>query len=388
MIVTFYLGGPMSLAKSIVFLTTILCVFNTSAFSEEIIVNTKDGVTSFGIQIDFPEHCNQREYPAVMLVAGTGLYYRNVSLGIGGTERDLVFKDLSNRVTQNYCVATIRYDYRGVSCDLVDRPAIERCLDEDIRSSLTAKTLLEDIQLVYDTATAHPKINGKKISMLGHSEGSINISRMVARKSVSPLGVVFFGGVTESPKSLVRWQFVDRSVDYAFAMDTDSDDILTNLEIMKGYDNSQFNGVVPIQTLLSPTGVWNRFGLKTSFTYQFSFVVANSLIQPDHKPYIQNDVVFSGYGWWKKWFLDDTSVVENLKDFTGAITYFNGSIDSQAPSRQQMEFLADNIHMMKTIPEFKLFEGKGHSLSSHPLYGPIDEDIADEMAAKLVEPLI
>lgn len=376
----------MNILKSIVFLTAILgSTISAHAGSEEIIVDTKDGVTSFGIQIDFPEHCQRDKYPAVVMVGGTGLYYRNVSLGISGTKRDYVFKDLSERVTKNYCVATVRYDYRGVSCDLIDQQTIEQCLDEDARKSITAKTLLEDIQLVYDTATNHPRINSNKISMMGHSEGSINIARMVARKSVNPKSLVFFGGVTQSPKSIIRWQFIDRSVDRAFAMDSDSDGILNNYEIMQGYDNSQFANLVPIQTLLSPTGVWNRFGLETSFTYQYSFVVGSAIIQPDNKPYIQKDIIFSGYGWLKKWFQDGTSVVQNLKNFMGPITYFNGSIDSEAPTRQQMEFLAKNVHMMKTTPEFKLYEGKGHCLGNHPQYGPMDLSIANELAAKLVE---
>lgn len=375
----------MNLLKLMVFLTLILLSSKYAVARSEVInVDTTDGVTSFGIQIDFPKHCHRFEYPAVIMVGGTGLYYRNVSLGISGTKRDLVFKDLSDRITEKYCVATVRYDYRGVSCDLRDDAAIKKCLDQDVRATLTAETLLEDIQLVYDTAIHHPKINQNRITMLGHSEGSINIARLISQKSVSPKSVVFFGGVAESPKSLVHWQFVDRAVDQAFAMDTDSDGYLTNIEILNGFESSQFAGLVPVQSLLSPTGFWNRDGLKTSFNFQFQFVVANSLIQPDTEPYIQKGIVFSGFGWWKKWFLDETPVVQYLKDYTGPITYFNGSIDNQAPARKQMEFLAQNVHVMKSIPEFKLFEGKGHCLSSHPQYGPIDLDIANQMVDRMV----
>ncbi len=379
----------MNILKSMVFLTAIVCCANqTYALSEEIIVDTKDGATSFGIQIDYPTNCDLEKYPTVVMVGGTGLYYRNVSLGISGTSRDLVFKDLSDRVTQNYCVATVRYDYRGVSCDLVDQMAIERCLDENVRETLTDKTQLEDIQLVYDTVKNHPKLDTQKVTLMGHSEGSINVARLIANNSVKAKSLVFFGGVTESPKSLIRWQFVDRSADRAFAMDTDSDGVLTNLEIIKGYDNSQFANLVPIQTLLSPSGAWNRFGLEASFNYQYSFVVATALIQPDTKPYIINDLTFSGYGWLKRWFTDDTSVMENLKNYTGPISYFNGSIDSEAPGRKQMDFMAGNIHMMKSIPDFKLIEGRGHCLGTHPQYGPMDEQIADELAARLVRDIL
>ena len=381
----------MNILKSMVFLTAFFsCATQTFAQtnSEEIIVDTKDGVTSFGIQIDLPKNCNQEKYPTVIMIGGTGLYYRNVSLGISGTKRDLVFEDLSNRITDHHCVATARYDYRGVSCDLVDQIAIEKCLDENVRETLTDKTQLEDIQLVYDTVTSHPRVDSSKITLMGHSEGSINVARLIARKSAKAKSLVFFGGVTESPKSLIRWQFVDRSADRAFAMDTDSDGILTNYEIIKGYDNSQFADVVPIQTLLSPSGALNRFGLEASFSYQYSFVVATALLQPDSKPYVINDLTFSGYGWLKKWFSDDTSVMENLKNYTGPITYFNGSIDSEAPSRKQMDFMAKNVHMMKSTPDFKLFEGRGHCLGTHPQYGPMDESIAGQLVRRLVRDLI
>ena len=375
-----------NLRKLLSFLCVAL-VCNAQAMSETFELQTFDGKTSFGGQIDFPENCKGDSYPVALLVSGTGLYYRNTYLGVSGTERDFLFKDLSDRLTDK-CMAVVRYDYRGVTCDLNNDDNIEKCLDQEIRRSVDAETILDDIQAVYDYTVNHSRIKKDEMVILAHSEGSLNISRLIQRKRISPKGLVFMGGMTESPKSLIRWQFIDRSVEQAFAMDTDGDGILTNLEVWAGYEGSFFEeNEVPITNLLSPTGMWNRYGLYSFYTLEYNTIMTATLFTPDYISYIQKDIVYSSIAWWKKWFTDSTPVVQKLKDFEGKITYFNGTIDIQAPGRKQLDFLQKYASRMKSIPEFKLFEGKGHSRSNHPMYGPIDEDIADEIVDTMIDSL-
>jgi hypothetical protein len=64
----------------------------TWANSDEFVLETFDGETTFGGQIDFPKNCYRSQYKTAILVAGTGLYYRNAYLGLSGTEREYVFK--------------------------------------------------------------------------------------------------------------------------------------------------------------------------------------------------------------------------------------------------------------------------------------------------------
>ncbi len=366
-----------------VLITSSLAGTDTQKFN----LKTFDGRGSFGGQIDYPTQCGRKKLPAVVLVAGTGLYYRNLWLGTTGTERDFVFTDLAKRFNRD-CIAVIRYDYRGVSCDLMSEDKIKQCLDQDIRKSVDDQTILDDIQAVYNHVLKQRKIDKKRIGFIALSEGSINISRMVARKSITPKALFFIGGVAESPKSLIRWQFIDRSVDQAFAMDDNGDGILTNLEVMSNYRGSFFDtNEVPMANLLSPTGFWYRSALKSYYTLQFKTIVNATLITHDSVPYIQNDMVYAKMSWWKRWFTDSTTVLENLRNFKGPITYYNGTIDILAPADRQLELLKHYGPQMRSMPEFNLVRGKGHVLGNHPLYGPMDLDLTEEVVAKVVQDL-
>lgn len=61
---------------------------------------------------------------------------------------------------------------------------IQNCVDQQARSHVNDETILDDIQTVYDFASAQPSLNSNGIVLLGHSEGTLNISRLVGRGSV------------------------------------------------------------------------------------------------------------------------------------------------------------------------------------------------------------
>ncbi|MCF8060269.1 MAG: hypothetical protein K9K67_13290 [Bacteriovoracaceae bacterium] len=355
-------------------LISLISFCNAYGFSEEFDLRTLDGKSSIQGQIDFPENCSRDSYKAALLVGGTGLYYRNMYLGLSGTKLDFIFKDLSEILTEK-CVAVVRYDYRGVTCDLVDDATIEACLDQEVRKKVDGETLLQDIQLVYDYAKNHHRIDKKSIVVHAYSEGSINISRLIKRGKIKPRGLVFVGGVTESAASLLRWQFVGRSVDLAFAFDANGDGLLTNFEIISGYKGSFFDeNEIPLLFLMSPTGIWNRFTLKQFFNNQYMMIAKGTLATPSHFPYRHKDLIYSSVGWWQTWFSDTEPVVKKLANYRGKITYFNGTQDSQAPGKRQLNFLKNYTPRMKSMPEFNLIEGKGHLLSDHPEFGPLDLD--------------
>ncbi len=352
-----------------------LSLCNTYAFSHEFEIKTLDKKATISGQIDFPENCFRRSYKAVMIVGGTGLYYRNMYLGLSGTDRDYVAQDMAKDLNKK-CLAVVRYDYRGVSCDLIDDATIEACLDQEVRKKVDAEALVEDILAVYNYAKKHSRINSKQIVVNAFSEGSLNIARLIKKKKIQPKGLVFVGGITESASSLVRWQFVDRSVDQAFAMDTNGNGILSNLEVIENYEGSFFEkNDVPMLTLLSPTGAWNRFGLYQSFNLQYGTVVNTVMASPSHLPYRHKDLVYANMGWWQTWFTDREPVIKKLSAYKGPITYFNGTKDIQAPGRRQLEYLKNYTQTMTSLPRFNLIEGKGHLLSDHPEYGPMDLDL-------------
>ncbi len=70
---------------------------NAYAESSEFSISTRDGLSNISGEIDRPS-CGVASYPVVIMVGGTGLFTRNASFGHSGTERDLLFKDLSQRL--------------------------------------------------------------------------------------------------------------------------------------------------------------------------------------------------------------------------------------------------------------------------------------------------
>lgn len=344
-------------------------------------VPSQDGLSQISGQIDIP-NCNQAMYPAVFMVGGTGFFSRNVFFGRSRTSRDFVFADLAQRFTAA-CIAVVRFDFRGVTCDLTDKSKLQTCVDQNLRTSVTDETILDDIQAVYNFAISSKSIDPSRFFMLGHSEGSLNIARLIARKSIHPAGILFFGGITESAKSILHWQIVDRAVEWSFEMDSNSDGTLTNAEIKSNFSKSKFNGSIPIDMLINPTGSWNKTSLVDFFEKTYQSITDDTLAKSDLEPYQIGGVIFSAYKWWKRWFEDDISALENLRDFYGPIKYHNGDIDSQAPGLREKAILDSSQIKMRSTPVFQIHPGKGHGLGSDPLYGPIDESIADEIVSDI-----
>lgn len=342
---------------------------------------TVDGLAKITGQIDVPD-CGPAPYPAILMVGGTGLFYRNGFFGRSRTDRDLLFQDLSFRLN-NQCIATVRFDYRGVSCDLKSQSDVQNCLDQETRSHVTDLTILDDIQIVYDYASSLKKIDAKNIVLLGHSEGSLNISRLVQRGSVQPKAIIFFGGLTESAVGILHWQIAGRPAEYLMAMDNNHNQQVTNEEIKASYATSPIRNIYPIDSLLSATGFLSYDEISQGFEKVYQNLRTVSLQHADTDTYSLNGFKFTSYRWWKRWFLDDTSVLENLKNFDGPIDYHNGDIDSQTPGRRELALLQASPILMKSKPNFFLYPGKGHGLSSDPLYGPIDEDIANGLVKRI-----
>jgi len=356
--------------------------FAAKAESLEFNLSTKDGLSQIRGQVDIPQ-CGKAPFPVVLMVAGTGLFTRNTYFGRSHTNRDLLFADLAQKLNR-VCVATVRFDSRGVSCDLKSKAEITKCVDQNIRGHVTDQTNLDDIQVVYDFAVNQASLDKSKLIFLGHSEGSLNVSRVVARKSVEAKAIMFIGGITESAQGILHWQISDRWAAWTMEMDSNHDGVLTNEEIKAGYATSLLNGSFPLEALLSPSGSWTLAEVTTAFEENYKAATLDAQNHKPSDPYLDNGVIFAAYQWWQSWFTNDTSVLENLKDFVGPIEYHNGDIDTQAPGLRENAILQSSALDMKSRPSFVLHPGKGHGLSNDPLYGPIDEDIAAGIVSKIV----
>src|SRR5262245_12511557 len=178
------------------------------ATSVSFTIPTEDPKGPLHGQADLPSgtRCEQGgiRYPAVVLVPGTGMFDRDVEFGNSGSPADKIFKALSERVTAQGVIA-IRFDYRGIDYG--------KGLDVEVRRRVTPESTREDIRRVFAHTRQIPCVDPDRVAVFAHSEGTIHVARLVGEGRIVPNGLVFLGMVATSPRDIVRWQTVERTLE-------------------------------------------------------------------------------------------------------------------------------------------------------------------------------
>jgi hypothetical protein len=266
----------------------------------------------------------------------------------------------------------------------VSKHYIESCISNEIRSTVTPANMQEDLLLAYQFANSNPKIDAKKIIMFGHSEGSIHISNLVKNNLVSPIGIIFMGGLAESPARLIEWQMVGRIVDGIMQMDKNSDGRVENKEIEENHQSSVLNKMAPLKMLLSTDGFWTKESITEFRMKKYSNQKKSALMRADDEPFTAGALTQASYKWWKMFFEDENKVIDNLINFSGPTVFFAGTIDSQTDYLRQTQTIESNAHKLLVKPEIISFKNLGHSLGSDPLFGPVDSDAIEKIAETAV----
>jgi pimeloyl-ACP methyl ester carboxylesterase len=265
-----YLFWSPAMTKLYAALSLILSTTAIGGSSEQFSLLSQDGLATLSGQIDFPEG---NTLPLVVMVPGTGLFDRDVDFAAPGSENGLIFKALSQELNR-LGFAVLRHDYRGVKCSLSNAPAcpscktpqerrdhfIRSCLDNSIRATVTPENIRDDIHSIYELGKNHKRIDPSRITVFGHSEGSLHLSHLIKDERIQPKAALFMGGLAESPSSVVRWQMIGRFIDAFLGMDSDRDGTISNDEIKRGHASSRLNNF-PLEYLLSTTGGWDQESL-------------------------------------------------------------------------------------------------------------------------------
>ena len=334
-------------------------------------VESADGATIAG-QADAREYARRG---VVVFVAGTGLFDRDVRFGRTGTPRDLLFADLARRMTARG-LASVRYDRRGLRYGATGASAI----DVEVAATSTTSSQREDLAAVYDWARAPEGLGARCVVIFAHSEGLLHVGRLAAAGASAPTGIIAMGGLLESPKSVLRWQLTERDVYSLHLMDTNGDGRVTNAEVEVSYRNTPSGAFDMIGPFLHPNGVWTSEDLAQLRSNQeriYEQQRALALAEDDNSPYPNSQTPMARYSWWKSWFFDDIPVASQLAGWRVPMTFHYGDRDSQV-NYQRQRATAGNVFGAQA--SFIVHEGRGHSLGEHPLFGPIDTAIADQIA--------
>ncbi len=368
----------------------------STATAEEFALPSHDGKTTLTGQIDWPQ-IGPGPVPAVVLAAGSGLFDRHMLIADPKIPRTKLFDDLAGALTMAG-LAVVRFDYRGVRCNASDprvaagatqndRAALyaELCVDNAIRRTVTPDTNLDDFAAVVAHARAHPRLDAMRLGAIGVSEGSQFVGRLLAREPNLFKAVALIGPMLDSPAATVRWQMTDRVDDALRALGTTSGRVTAD-DIRNGHAHSRLQAF-PLEQLLPPDGVWTSAQLDT-LTMQRNAIadsqgaIARAELDDERHPKT-GPIVFSSQHWWKQFFTDTTPTIAHYARYNGPLHLFIGTKDSQVEIGRQKAALAASTLATSTAVQWHVYEGKGHTLGDHAVFGPMTEAIRDDVVAAL-----
>lgn len=337
----------------------------------EFSVRSFDGIEITG-QVDRPAD-GMASAGVVVMVAGTGSFDRDVRFGRSGGPRDLVFKDLSARLTERG-LTVVRYDKRGVSHG--------GAVDAETIATATTQAQQQDLAAVYDWTRSAQGLNARCVVLFGHSEGMAHIGRLASAGAPAPALVYGLAALVDQPARNFHWNFVERIPYSLTAMDADGDGFTSDAEIDAGWRTSPAAVELRREHFGHPAGGWSTEAI-TAFRQiksdQFDAITAVVLATDDSAPWPSADDPQGVYQWWKSWWLDQTPVAERLASWPQTpVRLIYGDRDSQTrPDRQRAAAeaaLAPANLVIETVSDV------GHTLGPDVAFGPMDETLADRVS--------
>lgn len=165
-------------------------------------------------------------------------------------------------------IAVIRFDNPGVLSQtkrcretifkrgLSEQILWQNCLDLEIVSRFTPDRYVDHIeQVVFHVQDLMPAAHTRLV-MFGFSEGLVHAAALADRGRVKLGGFISIGSPAEEFYSLSRWQGTDRVMETLDAFDANSDGIISNEEITRGYREG-VNRFMSLSGWLSEDGYWD-----------------------------------------------------------------------------------------------------------------------------------
>lgn len=345
--------------------------------SGEFTLTAADGVQLHGT-VDRP---SGKPFATVIMSSGTGLFDRDVRFGRSGTDRDLLFKELSKRLTA-VGLQVVRFDRRGVNYGNLKNP-----IDWKVTAQVTNFSLRDDLGAVYDWVRAPDGLAATCVVLLGHSEGMATIGRLAQTGRPAPALLAGFGALMESPQSVLRWQMTERDVGSLVKMDVDHNGVTTNDEVKTHWRETPSSAFDMLEPFLNPAGSWDREAIARVGSAQsevYRKMKEDVLAADDSAPYPNAQRPMAAYSWWKSWFTDDLPIAKRLQAWQTKTILFYGDRDSQTPADRQ---IAITREYLGSQPDISVLPGLGHGLGEHALFGPIDDQASELLASRIARDL-
>ena len=105
--------------------------------------------------------------------------------------------------------AVLRYDKRGVGAN-------NTILDTNVWGNTTANALIQDSKKALNVLILQPEVAPKRISIIGHSEGTLYAPRLAIDNSTNVKNVILMGVLAQNPVKVAEYyQDVSLPLEYA-----------------------------------------------------------------------------------------------------------------------------------------------------------------------------
>jgi predicted esterase len=133
-------------------------------------------------------------FPGVLLIAGSGAQDKNETLGFvhkNGPKPPTPFWQIAQYLSERG-FAVLRYDKRGVSANST--------IDRNVWGNATINDLIQDSKKALNVLIQQSEVDPKRISIIGHSEGTIIAPRVAIDNSTKVKNIILMGTVALSTR--------------------------------------------------------------------------------------------------------------------------------------------------------------------------------------------
>jgi pimeloyl-ACP methyl ester carboxylesterase len=210
-------------------------------------------------------------FPGVLLISGSGANDKNGTLGFvhkNGPKPPAPFWQIAQYLSERG-FAVLRYDKRGIGANIT--------INHNVWGNSTINDLIHDAKKALNILTLQPEVDPKRISIIGHSAGTIIAPRVAIDNSTKVKNIILMGIVAQNTRDLVHYQRVSVPSEYATqVLDKNHTGLISIQQIAKDH---------VLRQLLVPSSVMLTF-LRTNNTN----VISNALVNK-----FANNTIGAGY---------------------------------------------------------------------------------------------
>lgn len=342
---------------------------------------TFDGLTLHG-HLASPRQAKGK-MPVVLLLVGSGggNRYENVPGEVTSTGQPaLLFKSIED-VLIDRGLAVFTYDKRGVIP--TNDTFLESTLTSDFQSA-TAQNLAKDAVSAFDLVSSLPEIDRNKISVLGHSEGTI-LALKVAEGRPQTHALLLLGLFTRGFEELSYYQSVVANLRIMGLMSGSGDGYLDAQEV-SAFHKIAANEIPDWSGMLSAMD-FTKDGKISLSEQQFYFEQAARDFLKSISD-IQSPWGLSMPRDWFRQYLSEGAFLQRFTAFCQKINVIHGEADMQTPFADALELQVACLESKHPLQSFSSFPDLGHGFSPRislkgwkDTIGPIDVSVLQKIGA-------